>query len=122
VAELDTVGPPFFPDSPDLAKAQQARADLASGHSDTSVALFFATNPTTHAAAQFGGNTLFFNPTWFSQIGDALATYTMFHERLHLAGLGGDSHIEALMGIPADVIRVRGSESITDKLEQVCGH
>jgi RHS repeat-associated protein len=112
------VGASFFPNAPSLATAQQGRADAATGIPGTTVAQFFANSPFTHAAAQLGGNTIFYSQSWFAQNGTADATYTMFHEMLHIAGIGGDNQLQAMMGITVGAASV----NITTQLELVCGH
>lgn len=46
--------------------------------------------------------------------------YTMFHETFHLDGFS-DAQLEADLGIPSTVVKVRGRTSITDQLMMTCG-
>ena len=118
---LIPAGTAEFPNDPGLAAALQAKADASTGITGSSLSKFFAANPTIYAAGQYTGNTIFYNATYFSGLGSGTAMYTMFHESLDLAGFS-DQQLESAFGIPASVVAARGSESITDTLEQHCGH
>jgi len=115
---LLAVGSLVFPSNPDLAEAEQKRADKATGHDGTTIAQFFASRPIT-AMAQYGGNTIFYGPS-FASFGSGYAVYTIFHEVFHLKGFG-DAEIERAMGITPGIVAVQGSQSVTNKLMEECG-
>jgi hypothetical protein len=77
--------------------------------------------PVIHAAAQYTGNTIYYSALYFSQIGSGTAMYTMFHEALHLMGFD-DNQLKGLFGITDGEWRAFGTDAITHKLEEKCGH
>jgi len=118
---ITQAGAALFPNNPDYAAAQQARADADSATQNASIAQWFAAMPTIHAATQYNGNTIYYSALYFSQIGSGTAMYTMFHESLHLAGYD-DQQLRALLGIADSEWKAWGSDAITHKLEEKCGH
>ncbi|HLH07382.1 MAG TPA: RHS repeat-associated core domain-containing protein, partial [Terriglobales bacterium] len=116
-----SAGATLFPNNPDLAAAEQARDDAKTGFAGATLSQMLAASPNTHAWGQYAGNTIFYNPLWFAQVGSGWAEFTMFHEMLHVAGLGGDNQIAAAFGISPDVYKTLGSEAITAKLVEKCG-
>jgi hypothetical protein len=54
--------------------------------------------------------------------GSGFALYTIFHEMLHVAGMGGDSQLEQAFGISRAQVQAQGSMSITYKLIAECGN
>ena len=118
----DTEGSALFPNSAELAAAEQARADASTGHSGTTVAQAFDASPTRLAQGQYGGSSIFYSASWFSTLGSGTALYTIFHEMLHLSAVFGDAQIEKAFGIPASDVKSLGSTSITYKLMEKCGH
>jgi hypothetical protein len=115
-------GATLFPYNADLADAQQGRADQQTGIADTTLAVLGFSSPTTWAWGQWGGNTIFINNAaeWMN-FGSGFAMYTMFHEMLHVAAMGGDTQIENDFGISQTLRTQQGTMSITYKLMQECG-
>src|SRR5262249_41067484 len=113
------VGAGLFPNNErGAAAANQALADAATGHADSTIAQWVAASPRTAAAAQPGGNTILVNSTFPS--GDALGVYTIFHETLHLFGLS-DQDLYKAFGISEADVAAQGSSAITTKLMSECG-
>jgi hypothetical protein len=100
-----------------------SRADKQTGIADTTLATLGFFSPVTWAYGQWGGNTIFINNAseWMN-FGSGFAMYTMFHEMLHVAALGGDTQIEAAFGISQTLVQQQGTMSITNKLMTECGH
>jgi hypothetical protein len=113
-------GATLFPNNPALAAAQQATANQVTGIAGATLAQYSAASPTTHPWGQYGGSTVFYTSA-FAGYGSAYAMYTMLHEMLHVAGLGGDTQIERAFGISAQTVAAQGSTSITYKLIAECG-
>jgi RHS repeat-associated protein len=111
-----------FPNNPDLAALAQATANQKTGIAGASLAQLAAVSPNVYAYGQYSGNTVFYNATAFSNFGNGMALYIMLHEMLHVAGLGGDTQIEAAFGISAQTVQAQGSMSITYKLMAECGN
>jgi RHS repeat-associated protein len=124
VADASTVTTPagvtLFPNDPALAAQQQSTADKSTGHAGTTLSQWFAANPLVRAATQFSGNTIYYNVNWWETIGSGMAVYTIFHETLHMFGMG-DTFIETAFGISPTLVGQQGSQSITNKLMQECG-
>jgi len=115
-------GATLFPNNPTLAAQQQATANQLTGISGASLSQLAAVSPTTYAWGQYTGNTVFINnATSWAGWGSGWALYTMLHEMLHVAGLGGDTQIEAAFGILPATVAAVGSTSITIKLASECG-
>ena len=116
-------GAALFPYNDDLAMAQQASADRQTGVAGTTLATLAMDSGTTAAWGQWGGNTIFINyASRWMDYGSGYAMYTMFHEMLHVAAMGGDTQIEAAFGISRTLAQQQGTASITYKLIAECGH
>jgi RHS repeat-associated protein len=126
VQNLATVSTPggstLFPNNPSLADQEQQREDTATGIVGTTLAQYAAVATNVHAFGQFGGNTIFYNANFLVGIGDGYGTYLMFHEMLHVLGLGGDTQLANAMGVDPAVYKAMSSDAITVKLAQECGH
>lgn len=113
-------GVSLFPNDPENAASQQASADALTGIRGSALYQMFAAAPTIKAAAQWGGNQIFFSETGFGACGSGYAMYTIFHEMLHSAALGGDTQIKAAFGITDAVWASQGTQAITNKLIEEC--
>jgi hypothetical protein len=119
---MTPAGVTLFPNNPSLAAAEQARDDAATGIRGTTIDQLYLSMPgSLIALGQYMGNTIFYNPLLFSNMGNATAMFTMFHETLHLAGFS-DAQLETDFGISPALVAERGSQSITDALIINCGN
>ena len=109
----------LFPRLEDSRSAfwNQREANRLVGHSGATLAQHQFASPGTHAYAQYGGSTVFYNPSYFAQVGSALAFYTVMHEGLHLMGMG-DRVIQSAFGITVGA----ASANITIALMATCAH
>ncbi len=123
VTVTTAAGATLFPNNPNFAAQTQAIADQRVGVTAATLSAWAQYSPTVSAYGQYMGDTVFINnagTTW-ANAGSGWALYTMLHEMLHVAGLGGDAQIEKLFGISPEIVAAQGSSSITYKLMGECG-
>ena len=122
VGVTTAAGATLFPNNPDYAAQEQNTANVVTGINGASLSALALSSPTTYAWGQFFGNAVFVNnaASW-AGFGSGFATYSMLHEMLHVAGLGGDTQIEQAFGISPQLAAVQGSASITYTLMAQCG-
>jgi RHS repeat-associated protein len=104
------------PQDSNYAAVNQAIADSVVGHTGATLAEYQLAVPGTVAWGQYGGNTIFYNPFYFSQIGSAVGFFTLMHEGLHLLGFS-DRYIQQNIGTTVGA----SSNNITLGLIKECG-